>query len=101
MTIKATNLINPRRCGNLLDFDPWARLAGGMLTEAADEARAGDLAAAEWLMDDDAAWIADVLGLEFEAVRCAAAKWAACPAGRIIIRLIVGGVGNGSNSTDD
>jgi hypothetical protein len=71
--------------------DPWARLAAGVLLAAADDAKAGDLAAAEWLATDQAALFGEVLGVNTRAIGRKAAAWATAPAGKIVIRLFAEG----------
>lgn len=52
--------------------DPWLALAGGIIANAAKDARRGSPEAAEWLTSDECAHTCEVLNFDFEAIR----RWA-------------------------
>ena len=53
-------------------LDPYKRLAAGILAQAAKEAKAGELAAAYWLLSEQAEFLAGAVGLSWPHVQ----RWA-------------------------
>lgn len=51
--------------------DPYTRLAAGILANGASAAKAGDQGAAQWLLSEQAEFLADSIGLSHPHVR----KW--------------------------
>ena len=51
--------------------DPYRRLAAGILAQAAKEAKAGDIDAAQWLQTGQAEFFCEGVGLSFPHVK----KW--------------------------
>jgi hypothetical protein len=49
--------------------DPYKRLAAGILANGATAARAGDIDAANWLLSEQAEFLADAVGLSFPHVQ--------------------------------
>lgn len=69
-------------------LDPHSRLAAALLKHTAKEAQGGDLAAAEWLLGDLAAWLCDLLELDSLAMQEKARRWLKKPSGKVIVKCI-------------
>jgi hypothetical protein len=69
------------------DLTGYIGLCAAVIRQAVVDARAGDQAAAEWLLGPGARPFLDALDLEPRAVEPMVAKWAANPRGRLVIRL--------------
>lgn len=66
---------------------PYVRLAAAVLVKAAEEARAGDMGAVDWLLSDGGYLFAYCVGIDYRAIVTWAMAWAAKPRGQLIIRL--------------
>lgn len=77
------------KLASLARVDPFARLAAGVVHQAAQEAREGDLGAAEWLAGDLCDLFCDVIGLDYIAIQKKATSWMREPAGSLIVRISV------------
>lgn len=75
------------RVGVAGKFDPWVYLSAAVLASAAEDARAGDLAAAEWLQGEDAGAFAYLAGVDHVSLADMASAWEDRAAGKIVIRL--------------
>ena len=72
-TIRATSRATDRATGlSPATRDPYRRLAAGILAQAAKEAKAGDIDAAQWLQTGLAELFCDGVGLSFPHVK----RWA-------------------------
>lgn len=76
---------------SITDLDPVLNLSCAVLKRAAIEGRRGDLGAAAWLASNLAGVFCDVLGLDHLKVQSIAIRWMEYPAGKIVIKVFVGG----------
>jgi hypothetical protein len=82
-----TRVFEPGKQASPATLDGYLALAAAVLAKAAQEARAGDLGACEFLEGPEGALYLDALGLNPETVKPLARTWASDPGGRLTIRL--------------